>query len=258
MVNKNRYSFTFSYYLVIIAESPAVSVVTRYLKYELWNRVKNAELRHHLTPDYQLGSKQICFSYDYLEMFGRENVSLITDCIDCFTESGIKTQDGTLHAVDTIILATGFDPTACFMSFKAYGSKGKNVSLQDEWGNAPNAYLTLTYPGYPNLFFLFGPGACLGHNSAFFQSECSASYVSDAIQKMVEHGIRSIDVKRHIKDMHWQWVQESMKTKVFGRPTCTSWYRNIKGVNYTLWPSNCVHYWWVTRKIDLNDYNCIY
>ncbi len=211
-----------------------------------------------LTPDYQIGCKRICLSSEYLETFNQNNVLLVTDPIECFTKSGIKTKDGTVLEVDTIILATGFDPAASFHTFKAIGINREHGSLQDEWGDTPYAYRTLTYPGYPNMFFLFGPGAGLGHNSVIFMSECAVSYGSDAVRKMVENGIKSMDVKKPLCDGYWDWVQESMKTKVFSLPECTSWYRNSKGVNYTLWPSICVKYWWDTRKVNLTDYNCIY
>ncbi len=193
-----------------------------------------------------------------MQAFTRDNVTLVTDPIDCFTETGIRTKDGTLHEVDTIILATGFDPAASYHTFKAYGIKGTEESLQNEWKDTPHAYLTITYPNYPNMFFLMGPGSILGHNSVLVMSECSVSYATDAIRKMIEKGIKSIDVKKHLSDGYWAWVQEMMKTKVFNLPTCTSWYRNAKGINYTLWPSNCTHFWWVTRKINLNDYNVTY
>ena len=193
-----------------------------------------------------------------MQAFTRDNVTLITNPIDCFTETGIRTKCGTLHEVDTIILATGFDPAASYQTFQAYGLNSTDESLQDEWKDTPHAYLTITYPNYPNLFFLMGPGSILGIGSVLFTSECSCSYVTDAIRKMLDKGIKSIDVKKHVSDEYWAWVQEMMKTKVFNLPTCTSWYRNDRGINYTLWPSFPSHFWWVTRKINLADYNITY
>ena len=41
----------------------------------------------------------------------------------------------------------------------------ERINLKDEWKDAPNAYKGITYPGYPNAFFLLGPGTGLGHNT---------------------------------------------------------------------------------------------
>ena len=29
------------------------------------------------------------------------------------------------------------------------------------------------------------------------------------------------------------------------------WYKNKDGINFVIWPSNLLHYWWITRKISL-------
>ena len=57
---------------------------------------------------FQLGCKRISPSNHYIQAFNKDNVTLVTDPIETFTEDGIRTQDGTEHKVDTIIYATGF------------------------------------------------------------------------------------------------------------------------------------------------------
>ena len=129
-------------------------------------------------------------------------------------------------------------------------------SLKDEWAETPNAYKGITCPGYPNLFFLLGPGTGLGHNSVVFMIECQVSYTIEAIKEMVMKGITSIDVKKDVNDKYQKWLQDRMQNKVFNSPSCVSWYKNAAGVNYTLWPTHLTHYWWITRSIDLHDYHC--
>jgi len=46
-----------------------------------------------------------------------------------------------------------------------------------------------------------------------------------------------------------------MKLRVFGGGAgCTAWYLNKRGVNWTLWPGDLIHYWWQTRKFEIDDY----
>ena len=160
--------------------------------------------------------------------------------------------------------AIGFSPSMSYQTFKAFGlprSKdgqvlNRKISLQEEWGETPNAYLGITYPGYPNMFFVFGAGSNLGHHSVIHMIECQVTYISDAISQMIEKGIKNIDLKKEVNDEYQEWAQKCMQNKAFNSPTCTSWYRDSKGVNYTLYPNSCTQFWWHTRKADLNKYFC--
>ena len=47
--------------------------------------------------------------------------------------------------------------------------------------------------------------------------------------------------------------------KVFGPDAdAKGWYFDTAGVNWTLWPLDCVSYWWRTRQADLADYTLRY
>ena len=268
-----------------------MQVLTKHTMTEVFD----GETAKKLTPSYEVGCKRITPSNGYLQSFNRDNVTLVTDGIDHITENGIKTRDGTLYEVDTIVYATGFSPIESWKVTDMYGlngypgttklsecepeahmnghiptadepvehnkeSKSTNgrINLKDEWRDAPNAYKGITYPGYPNTFFLLGPGTGLGHNTVVYMIECQVAYTLDAIRNMIETDIKSVDVKKWANDGYQEWVQDCMKNKVFNSPSCTSWYRNKRGLNYTLWPSHLVHYWWITRQFDINNYDCKY
>ncbi len=180
-----------------------------------------------------------------------------------FNKVGIETLNGTRYAADTIVYAIGFNPAQSWHSVATYGREDgpgvrKGVPLHKQWGDEPNAYLGLAYPGYPNLFYLLGPGTSLGHHSVLFMIECQITYVLDAINKMVRRNITSIDVKEEVNDEYQKWAQACMKGKAFNSNTCSSWYHNSKGVNYTLYPNSCTQYWWQTRRADLSKYRCMY
>lgn len=214
-----------------------------------------------LTPRFEMGCKRITPSNQYLQSFNRNNVSLVTEGVKCFTETGIETKDGKQHQFDTIIYATGFDLLASQRSVDVYGKNAPtngNISLSKEWGEQPNAYKGITIPGYPNSFTLLGPGTGLGHNSIIFMIECQINYITEAIQVMVDKKIRSLEVRKEVNDSYQDWVQDCMKNKVFDSPSCFSWYKNKAGVNYTLWPSHLTHYWLTTKNIDLAEYKCVY
>ena len=80
--------------------------------------VKDPETARKLTPNYDMGCKRITPSDDYLQAFNKKEVSLVTEGIKEITEDGIRTKDGVLHEVDTILYATGFDVEKSLQPYK--------------------------------------------------------------------------------------------------------------------------------------------
>ena len=82
-----------------------------------------------------------------------------------------------------------------------------------------------------------------------------ANYTLDGIVKLVKTGAKSMRVKPEVFENYWDWMQENMKGLVFAdNSQVKGWYRNDRGVNWTLYPAGLVRYWWTTRKCDLEDY----
>ncbi len=234
--------------------------MVRFLTGKATRELHNIDLIKKLVPDYEVGCKRICPSDTYLGSFNRDNVTLVTEGIDCFEEDGIKTADGRKYKVDAVVYATGYLPAESWHTTNIFGvtpsENGSKLNLKDEWKDTPSAYKGITYPGYPNLFFMLGPGTASAHNSVIFTLECQAAYIVDAVRYSVLNNIRSVEVKKRALDDYQRMVQEYMKNKAYISPRCTSWYRNKKGVNYTIWPSHFTHYWWITRTFDANQYIC--
>jgi len=133
------------------------------------------------------------------------------------------------------------------------------VDISELWGDTPGAYYGITLPQCPNYFMLLGPGTGLGHNSIIYMIECQANYTIDAIKKFLNSAAKSIAVKEEVYDDYVTWTQEQMKGKVFAdNSACTGWYRNARGINWTLWPLDLVTYWWRTRTCDFKDYKIKY
>ena len=200
--------------------------VVEWLTKHTMTEVFDTEMAKKLIPSYEVGCKRVTPSNSYLQSFNRDNVALVTDEIDCITEDGIKTKNGTLYEVDSLVYATGFSPIESWKASDMYGLNDfhqsndevkinehipdvslanghmgnmveaeERINLKDEWKNAPNAYKGITYPGYPNAFFLLGPGTGLGHNTVVYMIECQVAYVVDAIRNMIESDIESVNVK---------------------------------------------------------------
>jgi len=211
--------------------------------------VKDQSLAQKLTPRYDMGCKRITPSDDYLQTFNKDNVTLVTDTINEITKDGIKTNDGTLHQVDTILFATGFDLEMSTRPFDLVGLSGQptNIALKANFG--------ITHPEYPNAFVLLGPGTGLGHNSIIFMIECQVNYAADAIVKMINTGAQSMSLKPEVLKNYSEFASRHMKGKVFADNSQVSgWYRNEEGENWTLWPLDLISYWWYTRQCTMDEF----
>lgn len=116
-------------------------------------------LRRQLTPDYGFACKRPSFSNTYLAAFERDNVDLVTDTIEQITPEGIRTVDGKDRPVDAIVLATGFHMAFSPEVYRRSPVVGRNgFNLADYFERERyQAYESITMPGLPNHFMIYGP-----------------------------------------------------------------------------------------------------
>src|SRR5206468_11450963 len=101
------------------------AVVRRIAERNLRELVADARLREVLVPDYPIGGKRILISDDYYQALGRENVELVTSCIDHVTGDGVVTRDGAIHPADVLLFATGFQSTPFLAPMRIEGRTGR-------------------------------------------------------------------------------------------------------------------------------------
>ncbi|MDX6665584.1 MAG: hypothetical protein QOG68_1790 [Solirubrobacteraceae bacterium] len=210
------------------------------------------ELRAKLTPGYRMGCKRILMSNTYYPALAAPNAEVVTDPIREIRERSIVTADGTEHAVDTIILGTGFHVTELPMTNWVRGRGGKTMA--DVFEGSPQAYKGTTVPGFPNLFLLTGPNTGLGHNSIVYILESQFAYVLDALRVMKERRAGVVEVRAEASVRFNAKVQELMKDTVWTTGGCASWYIDRNGLNTTLWPGWTWDYRRRTRHFDTVKY----
>lgn len=141
----------------------------------------DADLAARLTPDWEVGCRCATPGPGYLEAFTQPNVSLVTGHISHIDATGIVTKDGTHHAFDVIVCATGFD-VSHRPPFPIVGLEG--IDLAEYWREEPLAYLSLACPHMPNFFLFSGPNAPVGHGSLMAVLSWIAQYIGQWIQKI--------------------------------------------------------------------------
>lgn len=218
---------------------------TKFIK----KNVKDPELRAKLIPDFPVGCKRILISDNYLATMCRENVEVVTDPISRIERDAIVTQDGTSHAVDTIVVATGFQTTDFLAPVTITGTHGRR--LADDWQSGARAYQGIMVPGFPNSFILYGPNTNLNHNSIIFMLECQYRWILGAIN-ILREGHDSIAVKESAALRYDARIQSELQNTAFAAD-CHSWYKTPSGRITNNWPGPTLRYWLDTHWVRRND-----
>ena len=237
---------------IIILDSPRLSRIgERGSLQHLEKSVRDPELRRKLTPSFQFGCKRILISDDYWPSFERENVELVTEGIEEVHEHGIRTSDGKDHAVDAIVLATGFALGLATAPFPILGLGGR--SLDEAWSRGAVAYKGVTVAGFPNWFVLMGPNTGPGHTSVIVYTESQIQYALQAIRKTFAEDVRYFDVRQEVQDAYNAGIQGRMKHTSWASG-CNSWYLSEDGGNHALYPGLAAEYCLRVRKFDPLEY----
>ncbi|MGA2303319.1 MAG: NAD(P)/FAD-dependent oxidoreductase [Acidimicrobiales bacterium] len=206
-------------------------------------------------PNYPAaGKRMLQDNGSWLNCLKRPDVELVRTAIDRVVPDGIVTVDGTFFAADVICYATGFRHNEFLAPMSIFGRNG--ISLREQWGDEPSAYLGITVPNFPNLFCLYGPGTNLAHGaSLFFHSECQMNFTMDAIRQVLASGMRTIEVRKDVHDEYVERHQAEISQLVWSHPSIThSHYKNPAGKIFTLSPWKMETYWDWTRSADMDDF----
>ncbi|MEM7100653.1 MAG: NAD(P)/FAD-dependent oxidoreductase [Pseudomonadota bacterium] len=205
-------------------------------------------------PDFPVWGKRLIVDNGWYPTLARENVDLITDGIVRVHPHGIETQDGTIHEVDVLILATGFHTNQFLWPMEIIGKSG--TTLEATWGDTANAYKGITVPDFPNLFCLYGPNTNIVHGgSIIYQVECQIHYVMNCLTTMLSKNIHAMEVKQDANQSYNQRVQAISKTLAWGHPNVESWYKNSDGQVINNSPFSLQQYWAETHEVDLDAYH---
>jgi len=213
--------------------------------------VRDPAVRAALTPDYPIGCKRILISDDYYQAFNRDNVELVTSPIQGMDATGVVTADGIAREVDVVIYGTGFHASDLLAGVTFTGRDGRR--LEDAWADGAEAYRGVCVAGFPNFFMLYGPNTNLGSNSIIFMVERQVNYALDCIEKLLQHGLKSLAVREDVMAAYNRYIQAELDKTVWVA-NCDSWYKNAAGKVVNNWPHSTLNYWWHMRSPEFADF----
>jgi cation diffusion facilitator CzcD-associated flavoprotein CzcO len=235
-----------------------VRAVERRNRRFLASQVRDPELRRKLTPDYGMGCKRPAVSNTYLRAFNHENVELVTDPIERVTRTGIKATDGTERGIDALILATGFrlasDPEN-FRRTPVRGRDGFDLATQYE-EHRLKAYESISMPGLPNHFMIFGPYGWTGA-SWHVLVQTASTHITRVLAEVRRRGATCVEVSEEATDRYHAKVLERMSGSVWSSGRCAtanSYYFDHHGDVPYVRPSSGREARRAARNFPLDDY----
>jgi acetone monooxygenase (methyl acetate-forming) len=187
--------------------------VSEFVREKMRTRLKDQRLIDILVPtDYGFGTHRVPLERNYLEVYHQPNVELVgvrDNPIARIVPEGIELADGTVHELDVIVLATGFDAgTGSLTRIDVRGRDGR--SLTDDWGRDIRTMMGLQVHGYPNMLTTavpLAPSAALCNMTTCLQQQ--TEWISDVIRHVGEQGGSTIEATKEGEDA---WVAHHEET----------------------------------------------
>ncbi|MEV0077244.1 NAD(P)/FAD-dependent oxidoreductase [Nocardia neocaledoniensis] len=235
---------------------PLNSAAAALAKAHLFAQVRDKKTRAELTPHYDFGCKRPTFSNTYFKTFNQPHVRLETNSIDHVEPDGIVTADGRKTAIDTLLLATGFNLwDVNFPAIEIIGRDG--VNLGKFWrDNRFQAYEGITVPKFPNFLSLNSPYSYSGL-SYFTTIEAQMKHMGRLFTELFRRGEQTFEVTERANAEFLDRVTDKLGSSVFYGGDCStarSYYFNQHGEAALLRPTSTLNAHREAVAFPLDDY----
>jgi cation diffusion facilitator CzcD-associated flavoprotein CzcO len=217
---------------VVDAESPQMKALQEACRANLESNVPDPVLREKLRPSYRAACKRLIISPDFYQAIQKPNAELETAGIERIEPRGVRTREGRLHELDVLVLATGFRVDRFVRPLRVLGEDG--AALDARWAKRPDAYLSVSVPGFPNLFMLNGPNGPVGNFSLIEVAELQMAYVLQLVERLRAGRCRAI-APRADATAAFEAAREQAAQRTVWTTGCRSWYLDDRGIP-AVWP----------------------
>ncbi|MGB0956083.1 MAG: flavin-containing monooxygenase [Panacagrimonas sp.] len=207
--------------------------VTDWVSERMRERIKDPALCEQLIPTtYGFGTHRVPLETRYLEAYLLPQTQIVPvkdNPIKRILPQGLELADGSVHALDILIFATGFDAGSGALSKQNVKGRGGR-SLTEEWKREIRTTMGLQIHGYPNLFATatpLSPSAALCNMTTCLQTQ--VDWISDAIAHMRANGRSVMEPSAQAEEAWVQHHEETSGMTLFVKTD--SWYvgSNVEG-----------------------------
>ena len=214
----------------LMLNGEANAAAAEFVRGKIRGIVQDPATAARLTPRQTIGCKRLCVDTDYYATFNRPNVRLVDlreAPLEAITPAGVRS-GGVEHVFDCLVFATGFDAmTGSLMAIDIRGRGG--LALRNKWRDGPRSYLGLGSAGFPNLFFITGPGSPSVLTNMMVSIEQHVNWIAGCLDWMRLHRHSRIEASA-VAEVEWGKHVNAVADRTL-YPTCNSWYlgANVPG-----------------------------
>jgi cyclohexanone monooxygenase len=197
------FRFMFGTFGDIATDEEANESAASFIRSKIAAMIDDPETARKLTPTGLFARRPLCDD-GYFQVFNRPNVDVVAlkeNPIREITATGVVTEDGTLHELDVIVFATGFD--AVDGNYRRMTITGRGgLDLGDHWAGQPTSYLGIATANFPNWFMVLGPNGPFTNLPPSIETQ--VEWISDTIDHAERNGVRTIEPT---PDAEASWTQ---------------------------------------------------
>jgi cation diffusion facilitator CzcD-associated flavoprotein CzcO len=204
MVEQGGFRYWLNNYKDMLFDQKANDEAYKFWRNQVLKRVKNPEKQRLVAPEkppHPWGTKRPSLEQRYYEVIDQDHVDIIDVNENPITDvepNGLRTKNGLVEA-DVLILATGFDSvTGSLAQLDIRGTDGGTIA--DHWKDRLQTSMGIALPGYPNMFFLYGPQAPTAFSNGPSCTQFQAEFVEETLKRAKEEGITRLEATKEAED----------------------------------------------------------
>jgi len=204
LVEQGGFRFWLNTYDDMLFDQKANDEAYNFWRKTVLKRVKNEEKQKLLAPEvppHPWGTKRPSLEQRFYEIMDQDNVEIIDvneNPIEEVLPNGLKTKKGVVE-VDILILATGFDSvTGSLAQLNIRGTDGGTIA--DHWKDRLQTSMGIAIPGFPNMFFLYGPQAPTAFSNGPSCTQFQAEFVEEAFKRVLADDITRFEATKEAED----------------------------------------------------------
>jgi cation diffusion facilitator CzcD-associated flavoprotein CzcO len=204
LVEEGGFRYWLNTYKDMLFDDKANDEAYNFWRQTVLRRVSDPEKQRLLAPaqkPHPWGTKRPSLEQCFYEVVDQPHVEIIDvneNPIQSVEAGGLVTPKG-LKEIDVLILATGFDSVTGSLA-QLNIRDVHDHTIAEHWRDGTKTSMGIAIPGFPNMFFLYGPQAPTAFSNGPSCTQFQAEFVEEAMKRMLADDIVRIDATKEAEE----------------------------------------------------------
>ena len=184
-----------------------------------------------LKPWFSLYCKRPCFHDEYLQVFNRDNVTLVDTAgrgVERVTPTGLVVA-GREYPLDCLIYATGFEVAGSYAKRSGMEVRGVGgLSLTEKWVDGLSTLHGMHTRGFPNCFIISQAQSGMSPNFPHMLSE-QTLHLAHIVEQCVKRGVATVEPTAEAEGAWVETIVQLAESRRKFIEACTPGYYNNEG-----------------------------